>query len=78
MKTETEIRDAAIKGIRKVTQDPNLTISDEESFGTIGLDSLDLMTVTLEIEEDLDIDLNDVEPSEFKNINDIIAYIQKL
>jgi len=54
------------------------TISPEKSFiDDLGLDSLDVMTLAMAIEEDFDIEVPDDEIEGIKTIQDVFDYLHK-
>lgn len=65
MFTQDEFREAVKAGIKKVLKkSEEVTIGDEEDFGDYGLDSLTGISLVLEVESYLDIDLGEFDIDE--------------
>lgn len=61
-------RHAVVDAIRKVKETDAVTISDTETFGDFGLDSLDGMDMVLHVEATLGIDLGEFDLKEANTI----------
>lgn len=59
MFTLDEFREAVKAGIKKLLKKDEVLIADDEDFGDYGLDSLTGMSLVLEVESYLDIDLGE-------------------
>ena len=55
---------AVTDGIRKLRKAPNIAVGADQSFGTLGLDSLDVMNLVLEVESALSINLGEIDVRE--------------
>ena len=55
--------------------DPD-TVTEESTFETLGVDSLDMAELTCSLEEELDIDFG--EPEGLTTIGDLVEYIDSL
>ena len=70
MFTLDEFRDAVKVGIKKVLKKKDeVVIGDDEDFGDYGLDSLAGISLVLEVEKHLDIDLGEFDIDEANTIN---------
>ena len=69
MFTQNEFRDAVKAGIKKVLKKKDeVDIGDDEDFGDYGLDSLTGISLVLEVESYLDIDLGEFDIDEANTI----------
>ena len=69
MFTQDEFRDAVKAGIKKVLKKKDeVDIGDDEDFGDYGLDSLTGISLVLEVESYLDIDLGEFDIDEANTI----------
>ncbi len=68
---------ATIKDILKenLDIDPE-TVSDESTFESLNIDSLDMVELICELEDRLGIDLG--EPEGISNVGEFVAYIEQL
>lgn len=70
MFTQDEFREAVKAGIKKVLKmKEEVEIADDEDFGDYGLDSLAGISLVLEVEKYLDIDLGEFDIDEANTIN---------
>ncbi len=70
MFTLDEFRDAVKVGIKKVLKKKDeVVIGDDEDFGDYGLDSLAGISLVLEVEKHLDVDLGEFDIDEANTIN---------
>ena len=70
MFTQDEFREATKAGIKKVLKKKEeVTIGDDEDFGDYGLDSLTGISLVLEVESALDIDLGEFDIDEANTMN---------
>ncbi len=70
MFTQDEFREAVKAGIKKVLKKTEeVTIDDDEDFGDYGLDSLTGISLVLEVESYLDIDLGEFDIDEANTMN---------
>ncbi|MGL4252303.1 MAG: acyl carrier protein [Metamycoplasmataceae bacterium] len=60
-----------------IKQRTNKKISTSTNIKELGLDSLDLVEVVMEIEQELDIKIPDEELTNIKTIDDLIKTIEK-
>jgi acyl carrier protein len=51
-------------GIRKQRKAPNIVVGADQSFGTLGLDSLDLMNLVLEVESAMGVNFGEIDIDE--------------
>jgi acyl carrier protein len=78
LKTREEIRSAVLAGIAKVTNRSEVVLADHESFQHFGLDSVDRMSLLMEVEDLLGATFGDqIGPERLKCISDYIDYIQQ-
>jgi acyl carrier protein len=68
MFTLDEFRDAVVEGIKKVLKKDEVSIGDDEDFGDYGLDSLAGISLVLEVEKHLDVDLGEFDIDEANTI----------
>ncbi len=78
MKTADEIREAVIHSIKKVTSRDDVMLENGGLFEDYALDSLDRMSIMIEVEIQLKVDFDDLDPGELNCINDYITCVQKL
>lgn len=76
MKSAQDIRDAVLAGIAAV-KNQEVRLEDHEGFQVAGLDSLDRMSILMEVENRLGLDFGDANPEKFPNIGAYIEYIQQ-
>ena len=69
MFTLDEFRDAVKAGIKKLLKKDEVVLGDDEDFGDYGLDSLTGISLVLEVESALDIDLGEFDIEEANTIN---------
>ena len=74
MFTLDEFRDAVKQGIRKLTHTDEVVIGDDEDFADYGLDSLQGISLVLEVETSLGIDLGEFD---IEDANTIILFFNK-
>jgi acyl carrier protein len=74
MFTLDEFRDAVKQGIRKLTHTDEVVIDDDEDFADYGLDSLQGISLVLEVETSLDIDLGEFD---IEDANTITLFFNK-
>ena len=48
----------------------------DQSFDALGLDSLDKIEILMEIEEEFDIEIDDEKAEEWKNLENIVDYLE--
>ncbi|MCA9065416.1 MAG: acyl carrier protein [Planctomycetaceae bacterium] len=76
MPNQNEIREAVLQSVRKIMKEPNANLADDTPFAQMDLDSLDRMSVMVEVENLLNVDLNDSSPEQFRSISDYIKFLQ--
>ncbi len=76
MNTEEEIRNAVLDAVRKATDSKDLALADSDKFADHDVDSLDRMSIMVDVEEALGIDFEDVDPATLNCIVDYIKYVQ--
>ena len=74
MFTLDEFRDAVKQGIQKLTHADEVVIADDEDFADYGLDSLQGISLVLEVETSLDIDLGEFD---IEDANTIMLFFNK-
>ena len=73
-----EFRRITIESIKVVQKVDSVEIADDEDFSDFGLDSLDIMSLQLEIEKMLDINLGEeFDISQYNSIGLLHEYIEK-
>jgi acyl carrier protein len=78
MFTQEEFREAVITGIKKVLKRAEVTIGDDEDFGDYGLDSLSGISLVLEVERALDIELGEFDIDDANTINLFYAKVKRV
>ena len=70
-----------LKEIFKMVVNNGVSIDDVTPNANImldlGVNSIGMLYMAIAIEKEFDVDMNDVTPSTFKTINDVIDYIEK-
>jgi len=74
---EDEIRRAVLTGIETVTSRKTI-LDDTEQFSDHDIDSLDQMSLMLEIEERLGLDFGEQDPKEVASISDYFQLVGSL
>jgi acyl carrier protein len=80
MKSRADLVEILVANIRKVSIDKSVSIdniAEDQDFSNYGLDSLDRMSLMIAVEEAVGIDMSEVDPEQFKNINDYVLFIQR-
>ena len=77
MKSAEEIRKSVLEGIQKVTEKNSITLDNQQTFESFGLDSLDRMALMLEVESRLGLDFGEKNPDDIHTVQEYIEYIQK-
>jgi acyl carrier protein len=65
------------KIITRVTRKPETAFSPETTFEDLDADSLDIVQVLVALEDTYDIEIQDEELQEIKNMGDFIAYVER-
>lgn len=78
MKTEEEIRNAVLAAIRKTSSSKDFAIEDSDKFADHDVDSLDRMSILVDVEEALQLDFEDLDPATFTCIRDYIEFVQSM
>lgn len=73
--SHADIRRAVLEAIGKNKKGTPVVLNDDESFDVLGLDSLERMSLLLDVETALGLTLDDVDPKKLTCINDYIAAI---
>lgn len=76
MKSMDEIREAVIAGLRSVMDDAAMTIADDQAFTEAGLDSMDRMSLLLEVESALGLEFGETNPDELPTIKAYARFVQ--
>ena len=71
------IRVAVVTGIEAVTSRA-VEINDDELFSDFDIDSLDSMSLMLEVEESLEIEFDEIDPKDLATPADYIRVIQAM
>ncbi|MDG2273353.1 MAG: acyl carrier protein [Halioglobus sp.] len=74
MFTLDDFRDAVKQGIKKLTRTEEVVIGDEEDFSDYGLDSLQGISLVLEVETSLGVDLGEFD---IEDANTIVLFFNK-
>jgi acyl carrier protein len=78
MKTEEEIGNAVLDAIRKATGSKDFAIQDSDEFSAHDIDSLDQMSILVDVEEALGLDFGDLDPATLTCIRDYIRHVQSM
>jgi len=76
MKSDADIRNAVLGGISAVKHQ-EIELEDQDSFQSAGLDSLDRMSILMEVENRLGLDFGDTDPAKLENIKAYIDFIRQ-
>lgn len=74
---EDQIRQAVLSGIKTVTS-REITLDDTEQFADHDIDSLDRMSLMLEVEDSLGLDFGELDPKEVTSISDYFQLVWSL
>lgn len=77
MLSEDQIRQAVLSGIETVTS-RKITLNDMEPFSDHDIDSLDRMSLMLEVEDRLGLDFGELDPKEVASISDYFQLVRSL
>jgi acyl carrier protein len=70
-----DVRAAVLDGIEAVLS-KRMLLEDHDLFDDYGLDSLDRMSIMLEVEERLGLDFDGVDPADIGSIDDYFRLVQ--
>ncbi|MBU2534652.1 MAG: acyl carrier protein [Chloroflexota bacterium] len=65
------------KIVTRVTRKPDAAFSPEATFEELDADSLDIVQILVALEDTYDIEIQDEELQEIKNMGDFIAYVER-
>ena len=65
-----------IKKLIKEKLDPNKKVSDSSSLGSLGADSLDVIEIIMEVENELDIEIDDILVGVDTKVSELIEIIE--
>ena len=65
------------KIVTRVTRKPETAFSPETSFEDLDADSLDIVQILVALEDTYDIEIQDEELQEIKNMKDFITYVER-
>ncbi len=65
------------KIVTRVTRKPETAFSPETTFEALDADSLDIVQILVALEDTYDIEIQDEELKELKNMGSFIAYIER-
>jgi len=74
---EDQIRQAVLTGIETVTS-RKITLDDTGQFADHDIDSLDRMSLMLEVEDRLGLDFGELDPAEVTSIGDYFLLVRSL
>ncbi len=75
-KQNTQDKVAAIVAT-KLSIDPS-TIKSDSNLQDLGADSLDLVEITMKLEEQFGIEIDDAKAENLKNVNDVVEYVHSM
>ena len=64
---------AVADGVRKQRKTPDATVGADQSFGTLGLDSLDVMNLVLEVESAMGVNFGEIDVREDDTTDTFLA-----
>lgn len=73
MMTPDAVRTAVISAARKITKDTSFTANDGDKLADLGLDSLDRMSLLVEVESILKVEFGEVDPEELSTMGDYVS-----
>jgi acyl carrier protein len=65
------------KIVTRVTRKPETAFSPKTTFEALDADSLDIVQILVALEDTYDIEIQDEELRELKNMGDFIAYVER-
>ena len=65
------------KIVTRVTRKPDVAFSPGATFEELEADSLDIVQILVALEDTYDIEIQDEELQEIKNMGDFIAYVER-
>lgn len=75
--SHADIRAAVIEAVARVRKESQVTpLADDEAFALLGLDSLERMSMLVEVENILGLTLNDLDPKKLNCIKDYITALE--
>lgn len=54
------------------------TITDQDTFDSLGADSLDRVEIVMKLEEHFNIEIDDAEAEKIKSVDELVSYIHSL
>ena len=76
--TDQSIQDRVLKVIATSKRIPVETVHPDSSFESLGMDSLDRLNILFDLENEFDIEINDEEAKQVKNIQEMIEGVAHL
>jgi acyl carrier protein len=76
--TGQTIQDRVLKVIATSKRVPLESLNPDSNFEALGIDSLDRLNILFDLESEFDIEINDEEAKQVKNIHEMIAGITHL
>ncbi len=77
MIAEDQIRQVVLTGIQSLTS-RNMALADTDQFADHDIDSLDRMSLMLEVEDKLGLDFEELDPNELTSIGDYFQLVRSL
>ncbi len=72
------IQDRVLKVIATSKRLPLESVREDSSFESLGIDSLDRLNILFDLESEFDIEINDEEAKDIKNISEMVEGITHL
>lgn len=76
-KTKEEIRERTIEVIHEQLAVEKNKVTDEVTLLELGMDSLDLVELVMDLEDEFDINIPDEAAEKFSTVKDVLGYVQK-
>lgn len=75
---EQTIQDRVLKVIATSKRIPIESVQPDSSFESLGMDSLDRLNILFDLENEFDIEINDEDAKQVKNIREMIEGVTQL
>jgi acyl carrier protein len=76
--TEPTIQDRVLKVIATSKRIPLESVQPDSSFESLGIDSLDRLNILFDLESEFDIEIDDEQAKQVKNIHEMVAGVTQL
>lgn len=76
--TELSIQDRVLKVIAASKRIPLENVQPDSSFESLGIDSLDRLNILFDLESEFDIEIDDEQAKQVKNIHEMVEGVAQL